>query len=51
MNRYIKTPFKFVISQINGNFVFLYTKTKTFVGTDLFAVFRFGRVWFTKPVA
>jgi len=33
----------------SGNFVFLYRKTKTCVGTDLFAFFQFGRVWFTKP--
>jgi len=27
-----------------------YGKAKTFVGTDLFAFFQFGRVRFTKPV-
>ena len=32
------------------NFVCLYKKTKTFVGTDLFAFIQFGRIKFTKLV-
>ena len=31
------------------NLVFLYSKTKTFVGTDLVVFFQFDMVRFTKP--